>query len=490
MDINEELLKLQQEKEYIFQQFKEISRENELLKEKLYYNPQTGLPNHFLFRNKISQHIKEANISFCLFFIQLDDHFHNMKHSLQQPEIEWIIYQISRRLTTVLPKPGEIFQTKPDEFACLLLFKPSKKELLQIYSKFNESVSQPISVFQKKISINCYIGCAYYPLHAKTTWDLLSRVDVALRICKKDKKRFCLYRKSMAEEVQKKRQLFEELKRAICQNNMQDSKNKEFVLHYQPVYKLEKEDGKIMAHIEGAEVLIRWQHPQLGIVPPLHFIPVAEENGLILPLGTWILYEVFRQLHAWQANKLKSLSLAVNISARQFEQPDFVNQLARMLKTFNIESSRIKIEITESMIMQEPEVAIEKMQALKKMGVEILVDDFGTGYSSLSYLQQFPIDTLKIDKSFISNLEDYPQNQGIARAIIQMAKTLKLNTLAEGVENLAQLERLYCEGCTLIQGFFFSKPLPLEQFIKQFQENSVYEISFKTKNEKTGNIPA
>jgi EAL domain-containing protein (putative c-di-GMP-specific phosphodiesterase class I) len=237
----------------------------------------------------------------------------------------------------------------------------------------------------------------------------------------------------------------------------------ELEVHYQP--KVSLETGKII----GAEALLRWYHPERGAISPAQFIPVAEESGLVQVLGEWVLETACRQTRAWQQAGLGQLRVAVNLSARQFEQPDLPERLLRVLHETGLEPQWLELELTESMLVRDVEAAIRRLRTLKALGVSVAIDDFGTGYSSLSYLQQFPFDILKIDRAFVRNLSVDAKNQAIATAILQMARQLELTTVAEGVEEAIELEFLRQRRCDEMQGYFFSRPLPSSEFERSIQ---------------------
>jgi len=241
----------------------------------------------------------------------------------------------------------------------------------------------------------------------------------------------------------------------------------EFLLHYQP--KIDLATGSI----GGMEALIRWRHPVKGLVPPLQFIPLAEETGLIVPIGQWVLRTACAQTKAWQAGGLSPLRIAVNLSARQFSQDSLLEDVARVLAETGLEAPLLELEITESMVMRNPAHAVALLDSLKAMGVHLSIDDFGTGYSSLSYLKRFPIDNLKIDRSFIQDLPADGEDAAITRAIIAMAHSLRLTVVAEGVETEKQRTFLHQHGCNEMQGFLFSKPLSAEDFVTLLQDTAV-----------------
>jgi len=257
---------------------------------------------------------------------------------------------------------------------------------------------------------------------------------------------------------------------AISRMNMEGAMRRglergEFILHYQPKIDLASE------RIVGAEALVRWQHPQIGMIHPIEFIPLAEESGLILPLGEWVLAEACRQQVAWQSEGLSGLKIAINMSSRQFRQEDLAERVASIFENTGVDPTNVTLELTESMVMQDVSSTLVALRALKSLGVSISLDDFGTGYSSLSYLRRFPIDELKIDKSFINDIHDNADDAAIASAIIAMAISLGLNVVAEGVERKEQVDLLLKMRCGQVQGYYFGRPLDVPGFTARFREH-------------------
>jgi EAL domain-containing protein (putative c-di-GMP-specific phosphodiesterase class I) len=285
----------------------------------------------------------------------------------------------------------------------------------------------------------------------------MKNADIAMYRAKEDgKNNYKFYSEEINIHTFERMALETSLRRGLERN--------EFFLHYQAKLDLHTKG------ITGVEALIRWQHPDLGVVPPVQFIPLAEETGLIVPIGKWVLNTACAQNVSWQREGLPPLSMAVNLSARQFADEDLVKDIADALKNSGMKPELLEIELTESMVIQNPERAGKVLAEIKKMGARLAIDDFGVGYSSLTHLKRFPIDTLKVDRSFINDLPQNPEDKAICQAIIAMGKSLNLTVVAEGVETLEQQTFLHDNACDEMQGFFFSKPIPSDQFAELLRE--------------------
>ena len=300
---------------------------------------------------------------------------------------------------------------------------------------------------EREFNLSCSVGVAVYPEDGATPELLIERADIAMYRAKESgRNTFQFFTAAMNERLVERLRLEADLRKAIDRN--------ELLLHYQPQVDL------VTGQIVGVEALIRWQHPQLGMVSPVRFIAVAEETGLIGPIGDWVIRTAVAQNVAWQCAGYGQLRLSVNLSAYQFGQPELVESIAAVLQEHAMESHQLEIELTESMVMKDVESAIGVLRNLKALGVKLSIDDFGTGYSSLSYLKRFPIDELKIDQSFVQDIAVNSDDAAIVLAIISLAHSLRLRVIAEGVETASQLDFLRHHGCDEIQGYHFSRPLP------------------------------
>jgi diguanylate cyclase len=320
-----------------------------------------------------------------------------------------------------------------------------------------EALSGPFKFDDQELFITSSIGISHFPHDGQDTVTLLKSAGTALnRAREQDGDSYQFYTSGRTTKA---------LRKLLLENNLRPALERgEFVLHYQPQVDLKS------FQVVGSEALIRWHHPGLGLLPPAEFIGVAEDSGLIIALGEWTLRAACLQNKSWQDAGLDPLRVGVNLSARQFQQPNLVETVAQILKGTGLDPRFLELELTEGSIMKDPDEAIGKLHELKAMGVKISIDDFGTGYSSLSYLKRFPIDTLKIDQSFVSEINTDSDDAAIVAAIIDLAHALKLNVIAEGVETQEQLDYLRMLKCDEVQGFLFSKPLSVAEYTELLME--------------------
>ena len=338
-----------------------------------------------------------------------------------------------------------------DEFKIILTDIKSPDEASLVAQKVIDNLRQPIQLKGKTVTIGASIGIAIYPEDGEEIDQLIKYADIALYKAKESGRNCYIYFSSdFQTQILEHIEMESDMKKAIALG--------EFSLNYQPKINLHDDS------LSGMESLIRWQHPEKGLIPPDQFIPFAEETGLIIPLGEWILNTACQQLRLWSENMEQPLNLAINLSALQFQQKDFVRTMKKIIDTHGIDPKNLELEITESMVMADVDKAIVIMKQLRDLGLKLAIDDFGTGYSSLSYLKKFPINTLKIDRSFVRDLTIDSKDAAMVKAIISMAKDLDLDVVAEGVETKEQSDFLRMNGCQYVQGFYFSKPLNVEEF--------------------------
>jgi EAL domain-containing protein (putative c-di-GMP-specific phosphodiesterase class I) len=358
---------------------------------------------------------------------------------------------VASRLRSSLRDSDTVARLSGDEFVVILSEHAGEPLSRDIVQRVMESVARPVMLGTKEFFVTCSIGVAVFPSEGTSADSLIEHADIAMYRAKKlGRNNFQFYTPAMNEESLERVRIETALRNALERD--------EFVLHYQP--QVDLASGEIV----GMEALIRWEHPELGTVPPVRFISVAEETGLIVQIGAWVMRTAAAQNKAWQDAGLGRLRVAVNLSARQFGDPDLIAGIEAVLADTALDPACLEIELTESLFMSEASAAVELLHRMKALGVNLSIDDFGTGYSSLSYLSRFPIDVLKIDRSFVADITHDANDAAIVSSIIALAHNLKLSVIAEGVETVEQLDYLRSQGCDEMQGYFFSRPLPAAEF--------------------------
>ncbi len=412
----------------------------------------TGLPNRPMFSQMLNHAIQSARRyrrQFAVLFIDLD-RFKVINDTLGHEAGDALLQEMARRLTHTLRASDVIARFGGDEFAVLLPEINDATEVAGVANKVLSALIQPVRVAEHECRVTASIGISTYPDDAQDEQSLMKNVDMAMYLAKAEgKNNYQFYSQEIRAEARERLVLESNLRRALEEN--------EFFLHYQP--KVDLQTGAIT----GVEALLRWHNPDLGSVPPDRFIPLAEETGLIVPIGRWVLRTACAQGVNWQRQGLPPISIAVNLSARQFGDEGLLAEITSALTDSGMSPSLLELEITEGMVMQNPERTVQKLDRLRAMGVRLSIDDFGTGYSSLAQLKRFPIDTLKIDRSFINDIPADSEDVAITEAIIAMAKSLDLTVVAEGVETAEQMQFLQGQRCDEMQGYFFSKPISAEQ---------------------------
>ncbi|HEY9636488.1 MAG TPA: EAL domain-containing protein [Coleofasciculaceae cyanobacterium] len=413
----------------------------------------TNLPNRLSLRERFKQvqPTDTSNEQLITFLSVGLDRFNRINDNLGHAVGDLLIKAVAERLTACVGSEDTVARLSADQFALILGKIQHKKEACDIAQTILDRLSQTFVVSGQEIFITASIGIAFYPRDGKEIEQLLNHANTALAKAKQqggDQYEFYTAAFNIGSSD-----------RLALQSNLRHAlERKELQLYYQP--QVDLKTGQIV----GAEALVRWQHPERGLVSPDKFIPIAEETGLIIPIGEWVLQTACKQTKVWQDAGFSSFRVAVNLSSRQFSQIDLRKQLVQILMETGLDPKYIELELTESMLVQNTEVAIRRLNALKSLGVKIAIDDFGTGYSSLSYLQQFPFDILKIDRCFIRNVTENTNNAAITKAIIEMAKSLNLKLIAEGVETEAELSFVYNNQCDGMQGYLFSRPVPTHEF--------------------------
>ena len=422
-----------------------------------YHDPLTGLPNRALFHTLLNQALAKAQRHHRLgavLFIDLD-RFKNINDTLGHPIGDLLLKEVAARLLTCLRQSDTIARLGGDEFTILLEEVAHEQDAIIVAQKTLAVLAEPFNLAGNEVFVTASIGISLFPHDGSDVEALLKNADTALyRTKEQGRNGYTLYTAEMNATALKRMALENSLRRAL--------ERQEFLLYYQPRVALDT------GHMLCIEALLRWQHPELGLVLPDQFIGLAEETGLIMPIGEWVLRTACAQTKAWQASGFPALRVSVNLSARQFKQPTLVDQVAGAQRDTVLAPGSLELELTESTVMQDAEDAITKLNALKRLGVHLSIDDFGTGYSSLEYLKHFPIDILKIDRSFVQGIPGDSDNGAIVRAVIAMAHSLKIKVTAEGVETAEQLGFLRAYRCDEMQGYYFGLPLPTHEFLKLF----------------------
>ncbi|WP_455381472.1 putative bifunctional diguanylate cyclase/phosphodiesterase [Salinispira pacifica] len=426
-----------------------LEEKQQELQELVNHDPYTGLPIRRVFDRRLDERFRvlsaetNSHRMMALGVIRLDKRYARIKNSRDRNKI--LLFKTTARIKEIIG--DNLFQSdRLDEFHIMLNNMPNLAAVELICEKIAEEVARPQEEPADDVSFGCYLGVSVYPLHGSTRDELLGNADIALERCEKLDRPFIIYDEEMGREHRDRELIESELATAV------ETSFEQFHIAYQPFVDPE---GRII----GAEALMRWHHPTLGTVPPPVFIPIAEQTGDIRILGHWILYNACRELTVWHHSGFPDLYISVNLSPHQFKQRDLVARITGILQALNLEGRHLKLELTESMVMDDPDDAIQKMVELKQIGVRLSIDDFGTGYSSLNYLRKLPIDMVKIDKSFIDDVDRSVPNQEIVKGIISLVHTIRIDCLAEGVETKEQMELLFSEGCNAIQGYYFSRPV-------------------------------
>ena len=471
--------------------FNSLKRQEDRLRYLAYYDPLTSLPNRRSFNEQLNRILKRAQRhkkSAALLFIDLD-HFKRINDSIGHARGDRLLVEIAKRLTMELREDDaisyftdndaergeddggstEIARLGGDEFTVVLSDVEGVADIERVARRILDSLSEPIALQSHNPVVTPSVGIALYPQDGTDADTLVRNADTAMYVAKAEGRAcFRFYDEEMNARAVEQLKMEEELRDAM--------RNHELELRYQP--QIDVSSGEVVS----MEALVRWKHPKRGMVSPIEFIPVAESTGQIIELGEWVMDEVARNCLYWDELGLKPFRVCVNISPLQFNQRNLPEWIAHFLDRSGLPPERLELELTESAIMTDAETNIARLRELKALGGDLAVDDFGTGYSSLSYLKRFPIDTLKIDQSFISDL-DTPDGAAIVDAILALAKTLNLRVIAEGIENERHLSYLVRNECNLLQGFYFSRPLYPEDVPTMLSENFAQQISNVVKSQ-------
>ncbi|QJD86103.1 EAL domain-containing protein [Cohnella herbarum] len=431
----------------MFTDITERKRSEEHLKYLAHYDTLTGLPNRTLLNELLNEATTQAartNRQFAVYFIDLD-RFKMVNDSLGHNIGDKLLQQVASRLSSVVAKNDTVARLGGDEFVIVLRDLQASTQATDIAKQIIDRIKQPFLMEDNELYLDASIGICMYPAHGNDFDTLIKHADLAMYEAKLQNSGYQLFNSDIIDTFNRKLDLENELRWAIARNQM--------FLHYQPQVNAES------CRMEGMEALVRWNHPTLGQVPPGEFIPIAEESGIIMDIGKWVLKEVCVQLSRWLADSFDVPSIAVNLSARQFMAPDLVSSIRDIVRGTSCSPQQIVIEITESSSMNDIESVLPILHEFKSLGFQIAIDDFGKGYSALGYMKQFPIDILKIDKSFVQELISDSKSVVITKTIIDMAHGLNLKVIAEGVETTDQLDCLRKMACDIVQGYLIDPPM-------------------------------
>lgn len=442
----------------IFSDISERKKSRERIDFLAHHDSLTELPNRALLNDRLEMAIntaKRRGEKVGILFIDLD-RFKNINDSLGHAAGDQILRQTASRLSATVRTDDTVARLGGDEFVVLLPRVRDERSLVEVAIKLREELLQPYILEDMPLHLSPSIGIAVYPGDGEDPSTLIKNADAAMYLAKeKGRNNYQFYTPVLNARTLDRLKLEHDLRQALELG--------QFELHYQPQIAL-MSDAEVTKKLYGAEALVRWRHPERGLVPPNHFIPLAEEIGLIIPLGAWVIAEAARQVMHWHQRGLPELVVSVNISALQFHQAGFLAEVQALMAQAGAKPGSLELELTESMLMSDMEVSIQVLQAFRDLGYRIAIDDFGTGFSCLNYLRRLPANTLKIDQSFVRDMQTDSASLAIVSSIIRLAGSLGMDAVAEGVETAEEMALLEQQGCRLMQGYHFSRPLPPAQF--------------------------
>ncbi len=405
---------------------------------------------------------QDSRNKFAVLFLDIN-RFKTINDSLGHSMGDRLILHVAKRLATAVRENDLVARFSGDEFAFILNDISDVEEAIAFAERIKQKISAPFTLSGRQVFTSFSIGIALGGADYKLSEDVLRDADIAMYHAKDTEKDFVVFDKKMHVRAVTRMQLETDLRIAL--------EREQLCVFYQPIIELDR------MKLFGFEALVRWNHPQRGLIPPNEFIPVCEDTGLIVPLTLWVLRQSCRDLMEWQRKSPdnKNLVVSVNLSGKHFGHKDLVEQVKGVIDETGINPACLKLELTESAVMENAERVISMLKELRALGLKLSIDDFGTGYSSLSYLHRFPIDTLKVDRSFVSTMEDGSENGEIVRTVIALAKTLRLDVVAEGIETIHQLHQLRVLGCEYGQGYLFSRPVPLEEAERLLDDKARWE---------------
>jgi diguanylate cyclase (GGDEF)-like protein len=442
-------------------EIRERRQAEEVVKFAATHDPLTGLPNRLLLADRVNRAVGQAKSlgrNTAVLFVDLD-RFKNINDALGHEAGDRLLQNVGDRLIRCVRRSDTVARQGGDEFVVLIESFQNPRELTRVAEKILAEVSGPMTVYGKEFQITASVGISTFPADGEDLRSLLKNADIAMYRAKQQGNAYQFYAEQMSEHSVERLELETALRQALERDELR--------LHYQP--KVEARTGRVT----GIECLLRWQHPTLGLLQPDQLVPLAEETGLIVPIGKWALRSACQQARAWAEEGLPELRIAVNLSARQFMSPTLLEDVVTTIAETGINARQIELEVTESVMMREPDEAAKLLRSLKMIGVRLTIDDFGTGYSSLAYLKRLPIDCVKIDASFVRGLPVDASDVAITETVIAMSRGLGLRVVAEGVENRDQMRFLEARGCDEMQGFFFARPLTADKLAAYLRQEPV-----------------
>jgi diguanylate cyclase (GGDEF)-like protein len=426
--------------------------QEESMRHQAFHDPLTELPNRMSFTTHLGEAMrraKRADWPLAILFLDLDL-FKRVNDSLGHDAGDRLLRLVSERIRRAVREADLLFRMGGDEFTVLLEDVRGPEEAGAVAQRMLDAIAEPLQLGHHEISVTASIGIALYPRDDVVAERLLKSADTAMYRAKElGRNRYAFFSPEMNERVEQQMQMEAALRRAV--------KNREFVLHFQPRISV------VSGRATGVEALLRWRHPEMGLVEPARFVPILEETGLIVPVGAWVLAEACYHAKTWQVQGRPPVRISVNLSSRQFRSEGLIKSVGGALRASGLAPGLLELELTESLLVENVDYAMEVLHKLKALGTSISIDDFGTGYSSLGYLKRFPIDTLKIDRSFVRDIASSAKDAAIVDAICALARSLDIGLVAEGVEHLWQAEYVAARHCSELQGYLFSRPLPPEQ---------------------------
>lgn len=418
-----------------------------------HYDQLTGVPNRLLFKDRLMQACQQAKRSkkpFALVFVDLD-RFKYINDTLGHSFGDQLLINFAHRLSACVRESDTVARLGGDEFVVILQNLSEAIHAEKVAATMIDKIRQPMMILGREVNMTASLGLALYPNHDDTVDGLIRKADAAMYVVKeKGRNGFLMFNERYDQNLSERNTFVTELKKAIDRQ--------ELALFYQP--QIDTTTNQVM----GVEALLRWYHPTQGLLMPSKFIGVAEDVGFIVTIGEWVINEACRQQVEWLDQGLPPLRIAINVSAIQFRQQDFSSRVQQIIHDYGIDPNYIELELTETMVMANPVQTVSTMSELKAIGIKIAIDDFGIGHSSLSYLSQFPLDRIKIDQSFVRDIQNFKANNVIVKAIVAIGQSLGISLIAEGVETEAELACIKSHNCHDIQGFYFTKPLPAHKF--------------------------